>query len=232
MRPGSGSTLSNANGVAVDSSGNVYYPNFTGGGTGTVNEIHLGPVNFGTVNTGTPSTITGTFTFDTGGVISAPVVLTQGATGLDFTAAGTGTCTTNGTGHIYAINDTCTVTFNLTPKHPGLRLGAAQILSGGVVQASVNLYGIGTGPQVIYGPPVQTTLGGGFSGPIGVAVDGSGNVYVSDSGNNTVKEMTTNCASGSTACITTLGSGFSLPTGVAVDGSGNIYIADSGSNKV
>ena len=61
-----------------------------------------------------------------------------------------------------------------------------------------------------------TTLGGGFSQPSGVAVDGSGNVYVADHGNSAVKEMPPGCASSS--CVTTLGGGFSQPYGVAVDG--------------
>jgi len=68
-----------------------------------------------------------------------------------------------------------------------------------------------------------TTLGGGFNGPLGVAVDGSGNVYVADYGNSAVKEMPAGCASPS--CVTTLVSGFSGP-GVAVDRSGNVYVAD------
>ena len=61
----------------------------------------------------------------------------------------------------------------------------------------------------------MTTLGGGFNYPYGVAVDGSGNVYVADYGNSAVKEMPAGCASSS--CVTTLGGGFGLPTGVAVD---------------
>jgi streptogramin lyase len=32
-------------------------------------------------------------------------------------------------------------------------------------------------------------LGSGFSGPYGVAVDGSGNVFVADTGNTAVKEL-------------------------------------------
>jgi hypothetical protein len=74
------------------------------------------------------------------------------------------------------------------------------------------------------------TLGGGFSSPNGVAVDGSGNVYAADWSNSAVKKMPAGCASSN--CVTTLGGGFSYPTGVAVDGSGNVYVADRLNNAV
>ena len=75
-----------------------------------------------------------------------------------------------------------------------------------------------------------TTLGGGFNSPEGVAVDGRGNVYVADTGNNTVKEMPAGCASSS--CVKTLGGGFASPNGVAVDGYGNVYVADTFNSAV
>ena len=74
------------------------------------------------------------------------------------------------------------------------------------------------------------SLGGDFITPQGVAVDGAGNVYISDAVNNAVKEMPAGCHSSS--CVTTLGGGFSLPTGVAVDGAGKVYISDAANNAV
>ncbi len=80
---------------------------------------------------------------------------------------------------------------------------------------------------------VVRTLGSGFDTPFGVAVDGSGNVYVGDPSNNTVYEIL--AVGGSipaSPTIETLGRGFSGPAGVAVDGSGNVYVADGGNNAV
>jgi len=70
-------------------------------------------------------------------------------------------------------------------------------------------------------------IGSGFSGPIGIAVDAQGNVYVGDSGNNAVKEIPV--GSNTPAAI---GSGFSKPYGVAVDASGNVFVDDYGNNAV
>ena len=77
------------------------------------------------------------------------------------------------------------------------------------------------------------TLGSGFSEPIGVAVDSSGNVFVADTFNDKVKEML--AVGGSVPAsptINTLGSGFFRPTALAIDGSGNIYVTDSANNAV
>ena len=43
--------------------------------------------------------------------------------------------------------------------------------------------------QPTFTPTVQTTVGSGFSNPHGVAVDGAGDVFVADTGNNAVKEV-------------------------------------------
>ncbi len=81
----------------------------------------------------------------------------------------------------------------------------------------------------------ERPVGSGFSNPFGVAVDGSGDVFVADTGNGLVREILAVGGSippVSEATIITLGSGFSSPAGVAVDGSGNVFVADSGNNAV
>ena len=73
------------------------------------------------------------------------------------------------------------------------------------------------------------TLGSGLLNPKGLALDGTGNIFVADEGHNAVKEI---LAAGGYTTINTLGSGFSGPKSVAVDASGNVFVADEGNEAV
>ena len=75
-----------------------------------------------------------------------------------------------------------------------------------------------------------------FNNPTGVAVDGSGNAFVADSDNNTIRKITpagvvTTLAGTAASRGRTDGTGadarFYSPAGVAVDGTGNVFVADS-----
>jgi ELWxxDGT repeat protein len=74
---------------------------------------------------------------------------------------------------------------------------------------------------------------GQFNIPSGMAVDSSGNVYVSDRNNHRIQKFTS-----SGTFITKWGSNgsgdgqFAYPYGVAVDGSNYVYVADSSNNRV
>lgn len=61
----------------------------------------------------------------------------------------------------------------------------------------------------------------GFSGPYGMALDGSDNLYVADSGNNRIQKF-----DGTTWTAFIADAGLDDPRDVAVDGEGNIYVAD------
>ena len=84
------------------------------------------------------------------------------------------------------------------------------------------------GSTDVAAPLLALLVGSGFSSPQGVAVDGAGNVYIADSGNNAIKEWVV----ASNTVITLVTNGLNQPYGVAVDGAGNVYIADTFNNVV
>jgi sugar lactone lactonase YvrE len=218
-------------GLAVDGSDNLYIANSY---AGNVLELVKGGWNFGTVKIGTSSALIAAdaislnFIFDSDGTLGSTAVLTQGATGLDFTDAGTGTCSAE---TAYTTGDICSVVVLFNPLFPGLREGAVVLRDGSEnVIATGYLSGFATGPMVGFPPYKQSTLGGGFKDNAGVAIDGSGNVYVADSGDSAIKEIPLGCTAAT--CVKTLGGGFNVPTGVTLDGAGNVFIGDAGNNAV
>ena len=78
-----------------------------------------------------------------------------------------------------------------------------------------------------------------FNDPSGIAVDAAGNVFVADTGNDVIREVTpagvvTKLAGTADRSGSTDGASgrFSTPAGVAVDASENVYVADTGNDTV
>ena len=98
----------------------------------------------------------------------------------------------------------------------------------------------GTGVQGYSGDGAAATSAM-LNQPQGVAVDGVGNVYIYDSNNNRIREVSggtittiagngTCCYSGDGGTATSAQIGYGY--GIAIDGSGNIYIADSNNQRI
>lgn len=73
--------------------------------------------------------------------------------------------------------------------------------------------------------------GEALSGPAGVTIDGLGNLYIADTGNNRIVYVPYN-GSWNFAQASVLGSGFDGPLATAVDPWGNLYVADSGVGQI
>jgi sugar lactone lactonase YvrE len=112
-----------------------------------------------------------------------------------------------------------------------------------LVPSTSRFAGDGTGNPTNDGPGTATTIP--LTAPTYVASDVSGNIYISDTGNNCIRRVDTSgqmtvvvgqpTGSGDT-CLGTVSAdpatGVSNPTGVALDAAGNLFIADTGHNCV
>ena len=107
-----------------------------------------------------------------------------------------------------------------------------RITSAGVV---TTLAGSGT-PGATDG----TGTGASFNYPYGVAVDSTGTVYVSDNANQCIRKITsagvvTRLAGSGTSTFadgTGTGASFRSPSGITVDSSGHVYLADRDNNRI
>jgi sugar lactone lactonase YvrE len=79
-----------------------------------------------------------------------------------------------------------------------------------------------------------------FNQPTGLVVDGEGNVYVADAGNNEIRLINTQGQVSTFAGSLTAGkangkgaaASFNNPMGVAMDSQGNLYVADANNNQI
>jgi len=239
-------------GAAVDASGNVYLA--------VGNQIWI--VNAAGVVTGLVGTGTGGYSGDGGPASSATLNLPTGvaldAAGNIYIAdqqnnvvrkvtVGTGIITT------FAGNGTYSFSGDGVPATDAQLAGPAGV----AVDSSGNLYIADEGNRRIRKVTaatgfISTVAGDGGSGyngdgelaidatlnfPTGVAVDSSGNIYIADSSNNLIREV-----SAATGFISTIAGGgagtgsgvpatsihLDSPVGITLGSNGNLYIADSG----
>lgn len=194
---GTSAKLSFPIGVAADSAGNVYVAD---DGNHLIRKI---------TNVGVVSTLAGGAGTTTAGFADG-----QGTAAKFNQPIGVAV---DGAGNIY-VGDSCN---NLVRK----------ITSGGNVTTFA-----GQAQTIGYADAAGTAAK--FNNPRGLALDGAGNIYVADTGNNLIRKISSGGVvsslaggAGATAAGYADGQGtaakFNAPTGVAVDGSGNVYVADS-----
>jgi sugar lactone lactonase YvrE len=140
---------------------------------------------------------------------------------------------------------------------PDTSLPSFNLPSGVAVDATGNIYVTDWGNNLIRkittAGVVSTFAGSGnagynngtgalasFNEPTGIAIDGSGNLFIADAGNDLIREISPTAAVTTIAGSDTSGyldgmgtaTAFFNPLGVAVDGSDNVYVADAGNNVI
>lgn len=85
--------------------------------------------------------------------------------------------------------------------------------------------------------PSASFATGSFAAPMGIALDGSGHVYVVDAYNNRIQKLDSHgnfiMSFGASAPNASNATGsFNAPAGIAIDRSGHIYVTEAGSNRV
>ncbi len=235
------SGLNAPNGLAFDSSGNLYVAN---SGDGTVSKVDA---------EGEVSTFASGFTdpvglaFDTAGDLYVSYGENAGAIGQVtpsgvvsvFADYNTGLYYPDGlafdsSGNLYAANWGWGTVTRLTPTGAATTLpydfGGIDNATGLAFDGSGNLYVSnsynGTVSKVSTGG-VVTVFAAGFSFPAALAFDSSGNLYVVNAGNDTVSMVTPDGV-----MSTFVSSGLDQPDGLAFDSSGNLYVANAGNGTV
>ena len=195
---GSVARFSGPSGVATDSAGNVYISDYYGE---TIRKV-------------TPAGVVTTLAGSSG------VVGSTDATGSAASFNGPYGLATDSAGNVYVADRYNDTIRKITPA--------------GVVTTLAGSAGL-TGSTDAAGSAAR------FSQPMGLATDSSGNVYVGDWSNQTIRKITpagvvTTLAGTAGSAGWTDGTGsaarFYYPIGVATDSSSNVYVADTGNDTI
>jgi trimeric autotransporter adhesin len=251
--PATGATLNTPWGVAVDAAGNVYISDT---GNAVVRKVSGGVI----------TTIAGTgtagFSGDNGAATSA---LLNAPVGIAFDAAGNLYIADYANNRVRMVSGgtITTVAGNGTATFAGDGSAATSAsLSGPLdvkVDAAGNLYIADRGNnriREVTGGIISTIAGNGtasfggdngpatsaqLSSPSGVALDAAGDLFIADTANNVVRQVTsgiiTTIAGNGTASYSgdngpAAGAGLDAPIGLATDSQGRIFVADLANNLV
>lgn len=246
--PGANAQFNDPEGVAVDAAGNVYVAD---GGNHRVRKITPGGVVSTLAGNGTQGYVDGSAP---GAAFIYPAGITLDAAGNVYVTdnnrirkitinPAAGTCTLAGNGIAGNTNDIGSFSrFNLPA-------GVAVDAAGNVYVAdeandqirkitSTGVTTILAGSKGGFADGAGTTAR--FNTPTGVAVDGSGNVYVADQINHRIRKITAAGVVSTLAGNGTRGfadgagttAQFNYPVAVATDAAGNVYVADANNNRI
>src|SRR5438309_1060940 len=136
--------------------------------------------------------------------------------------------------------------YSLTASAPGAAgspITFTATVTGGVAGKPLYVANAGGNTITVYAAgasgnatPTATIAGGntGLSGPIGIDLDGAGNIYVINVAANSITVYAAGVSGNATPTATIAGgnTGLNGPRGIAVDGAGNIYVANQNGSSI
>ena len=212
--------------MAADSHGNLWVADSSASQPW---QVVSSPLTFPVVAVNTQGPVlTFSFNLAAGATLGSVGILTQGAPGVDFVDAGASTCIPQ----TYSVSTVCSVHLQFNPQGPGLRTGAIVLYdASGNTLASAYSSGTGSAARIALYPASQTVVATQLSGPSGVAVDGFGNLYIADSGNNRIVEMAASGASYASPRVLPV-TKLNSPMGLAIDSTGSLFITSNGNDSI
>lgn len=194
--------LSSPAGVFVDASGNVFVADT---GNQRIRKITGG-------STGVISTIIGGGSGGDGGAPNGTYALLSNPYAVAVDSSNN-----------YYIADTSDNRIRVVNTQPGPITVASVLIPAGTIATVAGSGNAG------YTGDGGAALSATFNSPYGIAVDGSGNIYVADSLNHVVREV-----NGATGTINTFApsANWITPTAVAVDAQRNVFVADAAGNQI
>jgi sugar lactone lactonase YvrE len=223
-------------GIQVDSKGNLYVINYSGGDVMSFIPMNTLQLGAGAVGGTTPVTAVANIIDNAANCTPSLTLATNksGAPTTEFQAVLGSSCSaTLGTGNgtfspaILTNGAVTTATLTFAPSTAGVRSAAFTITdSANSAAATVTVSGIGKGAVANLDPGVKTAFSTGFSTPSSVVADQAGDLFVTDPGAGKVYEIPTG-----TTTLKSIGN-FTTPVDLVKDANGNLYIADSGTNQI
>jgi sugar lactone lactonase YvrE len=197
--------LTNPDGVAVNGAGDVFIADF---GNSRVVEVTPGGVQTTVASVATP-------------------------TGVAVDAAGDVFIALEGSQEVLKTPAGCSSSCSATVVWGGAGGTSVLLPLGVTVDKSGNVFFpvTGTSSGVIkqappYNSGVWSFIGSGLNGPTGVGVDAAGDLFIADTGNNRIVEVSNNDTAQTTVTSGTL----TNPNGVAVDGAGDVFVTEGSAN--
>jgi sugar lactone lactonase YvrE len=225
-------TSNSGMGIAIDGQDNLY---LTDPGDARIRKIAINSL-FAATTPATPLTQVIDVHLGKGETATPGIAFPNG--NPDFSQSGSASCNSNGDSTV-----DCLIGVVFQPSHPGAD-ASTLLVTGTSTGVSVGLNGTGTAGSMSIDPGSTSIISSALgTSAQQIAVDGGGNIYLADAGNDRILYFPASGAIGSTIAGGN-GSGYSGdngpalsaqlngPKGVAVDAAGNIYIADTGNNVV